>query len=114
MLKEDRIVKLMAKCDNEVVKGQKPVAESLEEVTSLFFKSKVNNYSFIGVLCDAVEQGVFGVKEKNTYMNNWVGRLLQPRLIKQAPKATCRISCHIATGFVDFGGLLFHPGRHIS
>ncbi|CAM9275025.1 unnamed protein product [Scytosiphon promiscuus] len=32
MLKEDRIIKLMGKCDNEVVKGQKAVAESLEEV----------------------------------------------------------------------------------
>lgn len=32
MLKEDRIVKLMAKSDNAVVKGQKPVAESLNEV----------------------------------------------------------------------------------
>lgn len=32
MLKEDRIVKLMAKSDNAVVKGQKSVAESLDEV----------------------------------------------------------------------------------
>lgn len=32
MLKEDRILKLMAKCDNAVVGGEKTVAESLEEV----------------------------------------------------------------------------------
>ncbi|CAN0405657.1 unnamed protein product, partial [Ectocarpus sp. 13 AM-2016] len=32
MLKEDRIVKLMAKSDNAVAKGQKSVAESLDEV----------------------------------------------------------------------------------
>lgn len=35
MLKEDRIVKLMAKSDNAVVNGQKTVAESLEEVRML-------------------------------------------------------------------------------
>lgn len=35
MLKEDRIVKLMAKSDNAVVNGQKTVSESLEEVTML-------------------------------------------------------------------------------
>lgn len=38
MLKEDRIIKLMAKCDNEVVKGQKAVAESLEEVAPHSFQ----------------------------------------------------------------------------
>lgn len=32
MLKEDRIVKLMAKSDNAVISGQKTVGESLEEV----------------------------------------------------------------------------------
>eukprot|EP00903_Cladosiphon_okamuranus_P005365 g5358.t2 len=36
MLKEDRIVKLMAKSDNAVVNGQKTVAESLEEVKKAF------------------------------------------------------------------------------
>lgn len=35
MLKEDRIVKLIAKSDNAVVNGQKTVAESLEEVRTL-------------------------------------------------------------------------------
>ena len=32
MLKEDRILKLIAKCDSAVVNGEKTVAESLEEV----------------------------------------------------------------------------------
>lgn len=35
MLKEDRIVKLIAKCDNAVINRQKTVAESLEEVIML-------------------------------------------------------------------------------
>ncbi|CAM9544373.1 unnamed protein product, partial [Ectocarpus sp. 12 AP-2014] len=42
MLKEDRIVKLMAKSDNAVAKGQKSVAESLDEVKKAvapFYKS---------------------------------------------------------------------------
>lgn len=38
MLKEDRMVKLMAKSDRAVVQGKKTVAESLEEVRLLCTK----------------------------------------------------------------------------
>lgn len=38
MLKEDRIIKLMAKSDSAVVQGKKTVAESLEEVRLIYVR----------------------------------------------------------------------------
>lgn len=35
MLKEDRVLKLVAKCDADVVKGQKTPKESLEEASTV-------------------------------------------------------------------------------
>ena len=37
MLKEDRVLKLVAKCDAEVVKGQKTPKESLEEASTIIY-----------------------------------------------------------------------------
>lgn len=41
MLKEDRVLKLIAKSDAEVAKGQKTAKESLEEVTTIVYMTYV-------------------------------------------------------------------------
>ncbi|CAM9547547.1 unnamed protein product [Hapterophycus canaliculatus] len=74
MLKEDRIIKLMAKCDSEVVKGQKDVTESLEEVKKViapFYKVILCIFSYYCLTPSQSIRGAFSIQP------NQFGKMMQ-------------------------------------
>ncbi|CAN0405716.1 unnamed protein product, partial [Ectocarpus sp. 13 AM-2016] len=65
MLKEDRIVKLMAKSDNAVAKGHKSVAESLDEVKKAvapFYKSILCIFKYYCLTPSQSVRGAFSIQ----------------------------------------------------
>ncbi|CBJ27259.1 flagellar associated protein [Ectocarpus siliculosus] len=74
MLKEDRIVKLMAKSDNAVAKGQKSVAESLDEVKKAvapFYKSILCIFKYYCLTPSQSVRGAFSIQP------NQFGKMMQ-------------------------------------